>query len=1157
MASLMAVSGVVSASPDAFVYAAETNNAQTDTVSVNMKTNKKLDVVLTKGTSTLDLSNFKSDLLTALSKEGVNTNNVNISAIDTTQTDMQNSFSWNRDMSSSIGNITTGTNNVSMVGNSRNLGKNCLYAFPTQQGNNYDFSLGYNISFGDSFNAAGMLLKVQKSGNYLTGYMLSFNNRNTFKTISGTTGAIWKFKWQIGTNTSNMTCYNSTTAPGVNQCQLVKSLALNTSGTLNVNVDKTSITVAGGGLSTTKIATDSSYTGTGFGFFSDHYSHSCNNIGAFNLTTIGLDISSKKSYSDVLKSPAWRPNAVHVVVNATDEIEEDFTTNAKLASVLSKTLNDDIDYIGWGCSTNKASNDMFITQNQSSGLSLSGATTTAARYNTFINETASYIKTLMTEESISDYVLQGDNVNLEVEPSNLLTNTATNAFPAGRWYIKHDPNYFANPTGEAKYTGYYMSDLQTDFSQTGSYEIYFADKLVKKVYVHRKPTANFQLSKSGTSLTLTSTSYDVDGKNNSKGLGKGIIEEEWKYKDIDASSWTTGKLSTIPSGKTYVIQLRVKDEQSQWSDAVTKYISGDSSTILNPEANFDFGGLTSISKYKTLSVINNSYDPNGLTLSSYRWTVKKDGTALVTNASSPITSFSSYGAGTYEYSLTVVNSSGKVSDEFTRTLTVTEDTSAPKVEADKISADWNTGTKMTFTCSDDESGFKNVQYAVSESTEIPTNGWSALSTSNVGTVNLTEDGRWYVHVKATDNKGNVANKVLGPYNIDTSNPTATDKLSTNEYTKDDVSILIKATDDMSGVQKIVAPDGTEVNKDEMIYPVKDNGTYTFTLYDNLNHVSTHTVTVSNIDKNAPKVEFGTSKNTTNKITVSWNADDFIATSKDAKSEIAGYIYSVDDDANGNPLDTGISVLDLETNTKNSLVTAGTTEDTSIELSTDSQKKYFHVVAVDKAGNTSSVYTIRIGQYAANKLINSTSSNFDTDYTGEDKTQGQLYNEVEIQDITDTTYSKKSNTEVYATRTSTFSVTIPKVITLDGQSKVGSYQVKVKGDIAGSQEVSVTTPSDFTMSEQNAGIDKKADVKATIYNNAKTTWNQAEIAENEYLNTAITENQIEAKDITAGSWMGTFDFNIQLTYSPEDNSTEIKNSETSTTDIEISGTEIEN
>lgn len=177
----------------------------------------------------------------------------------------------------------------------------------------------------------------------------------------------------------------------------------------------------------------------------------------------------------------------------------------------------------------------------------------------------------------------------------------------------------------------------------------------------------------------------------------------------------------------------------------------------------------------------------------------------------------------------------------------------------------------------------------------------------------------------------------------------------------------------------------------------------------------------------------------------------------------------------------------------------------------------------------------LSAFAANpELTDSTSSDFTTDpeTLGEDVTQGKTYTTVSIDDIKDTTYSQTSQAEVYCTQASVFSVNIPKIITLDGQTKEGVYQVKVKGDISGNQKISVTTPATFTMGEQNATVNKKADVTATIYDEAnggaKTEWTQSEIKADTYVGTGTTIGKISAKDITAGSWKGTFDFSIDLT-----------------------------
>ena len=150
-----------------------------------------------------------------------------------------------------------------------------------------------------------------------------------------------------------------------------------------------------------------------------------------------------------------------------------------------------------------------------------------------------------------------------------------------------------------------------------------------------------------------------------------------------------------------------------------------------------------------------------------------------------------------------------------------------------------------------------------------------------------------------------------------------------------------------------------------------------------------------------------------------------------------------------------------------------------------------------------------------------------DVTGEDTTQGKVSSKTGVYDVNDTTYANTSEAKVYATRNSVFSVIIPKVITLDGSTRKGDYQVAVKGDLSGNQELSVVPEDSVVLKEQNAGVDAKADVTGSI-TQAKTVWNQSEMAVDEFTGTGVTVGVVSAGGITAGSWKGTFNFNINLT-----------------------------
>ena len=143
--------------------------------------------------------------------------------------------------------------------------------------------------------------------------------------------------------------------------------------------------------------------------------------------------------------------------------------------------------------------------------------------------------------------------------------------------------------------------------------------------------------------------------------------------------------------------------------------------------------------------------------------------------------------------------------------------------------------------------------------------------------------------------------------------------------------------------------------------------------------------------------------------------------------------------------------------------------------------------------------------------------------GVDVEQKKEYTEYGEYTNTDTTHETSKETEVYATIGSTFSYVLPKIVTLDGQDRGGKYRVRVKGDIAGSQKISIVPDASFTMSEVNASVDKKADITASV-EQGKTEWNQTEINKDDYNDEIGT---ITANDISAGSWSGTFNFNTKL------------------------------
>lgn len=123
-------------------------------------------------------------------------------------------------------------------------------------------------------------------------------------------------------------------------------------------------------------------------------------------------------------------------------------------------------------------------------------------------------------------------------------------------------------------------------------------------------------------------------------------------------------------------------------------------------------------------------------------------------------------------------------------------------------------------------------------------------------------------------------------------------------------------------------------------------------------------------------------------------------------------------------------------------------------------------------------------------------------------------------------------EVTYTQSSTFTVTIPKTIVLDGQSKTSDYNVNVKGDISSDKQVTVA-PQDaidsidginFYMKDQSSAAKKKADVEANVAQ-AETVWSSAEV---DVANVGTTKTgNVASPKISAGSWRGVFTFDIAM------------------------------
>lgn len=743
-----------------------------------------IDVVLAKAKTATQLDNFKPNLTTALQVQGVDINKVNITAIEAQQVNIQKAFQWNEDKDSSIGNISiiNDGRDVTMIGNYSNPGKNAIWIIPDAD-LVQTFTFGYSIEFGDSFNAAGMLLRVQDNGNNLTGYMLSFNNTWTSE-AGGKNGAIWKFTYYKKQNSSNI------------QKSLVQSLDIARSGTLTVKVNKQEIEVTEAGKNPVTVDISSESRGTGFGFFSDHYSHGCYEYGQFKLTNINLETENSKTFEEVLREPDWREDAIKILVNVEDIVNKQLSEPTKLGELLARMINDEIYYVDWGNDETKSQAESFIKSNNNKGKFINNT-----NYDNSITQTAAYIKSLIPTNDGSNYVLLTDNTVLSTADPSIMTNTSDGTFPNGKWKILHDCEYFENNIGQFAESGNYLDDMITSFNKTGKFEILYEDRNVepKEIYVHRKPVAEFEVTKAGTSITLNNLSYDLDKFSQERG----ISEEKWEYRTVGEQTWKTGKLTTTNGGTDFLVQLTVKDFQNTWSAPVNKYIT--TNNQVPPIASFKIKNRNT-SIYEKLEIIDGSYDPYGDQITSREWTLYDSTGKVKAKGNSPVLDYSSYGVGNYTLGLKVTNNRNMQSEEFKRTFTIIPDDEAPEFVATPTQCEWTKSIDVNLTFTDRlGSGFATYQYAITDS-QTPATEWSSNVPKQTDQITINTDGIKYLHIKAKDNANNESKeRVLGPYRIDKTPPVGT--VSHNPAWVNDYTVLNWSfTDEQCGYSRTQLPD---------------------------------------------------------------------------------------------------------------------------------------------------------------------------------------------------------------------------------------------------------------------------------------------------------------------------------------------------------------
>lgn len=714
-------------------------------IELSVLNRKKLQVVLSKNESNMDVTTFKDDVYTELENLGVDKNLVEFfdaerEEISTTTSDTSTIFnSWGR--AGAVGQWRYNASSGIII-NYENTDNMTGFYYP----DNYDFqdiSMKYQSTSSDSDDDAmgGMIrFNLNEDGTY-SGYVFlitkshsswchhsglykitnsSFHQNNLvlLQSVNSTWARNYWYEYEIEAKGNNIKVYIN--------------------GNLVVDYTDTN---------------DPIHTGS-YGFFSWSQAQSM-------YRDIKIETVSYKSLKEILLNTTYDSDKIHAIIGIADGKEEELDNSKTKGEILTRTINEQIHYIGLGTNHNKEQMEEFIAENDGNGTYIDNT-----NYEQAVKETAAYINTLLGEyEENSEYMILGEDATIEVTPSEVKTNTADSVYPEGKWQIIHDHTYYENNIGQHENSGKYISDLPDLLDRVGRFEIKYKDENIdpQYIYVHRRPQAIITLQRTRNNIRLSSElSYDLDKKSQNNG----ISEVEWSYKEIEGNDWIIGKLEQIEDEKEYLVRLRVKDHQNTWSNYASKYITNQEG--IAPIAEFAVIE-NELTKYETLEIIDTSYSPSGLNITKKEWTIKKD-EEIVYIGEQCLTKFLEYGAGEYSISLKVIDEKENESETYLRNVIITEDTIAPEVTANKrteTTINENQEIELIFT-DIGGSGFKSYKYAILDINNANEKEilWSEEISENTGKISVKEYGDNYIYLKVKDNEGNEGLIILGKYYID-------------------------------------------------------------------------------------------------------------------------------------------------------------------------------------------------------------------------------------------------------------------------------------------------------------------------------------------------------------------------------------------------------
>lgn len=417
---------------------------------------------------------------------GANLFQLNVSTVETSSLNLADGINWNTSqMSSSIGYVNASADGltVDMYGNSSNAGQNMMYCLDYQ--GEITFGFDYSLSWGDSFNGAGIVMNIKENTSTIDATIIWIPNRGGM----GQAG-IYDVVYAKGSNSSTRpTTYT-----------LLQAIPLRMSGHLDIVANQGNIEVSGTGVGNQIYTAAAPYHGDGFGFYSSHYSHGCSSIGHFGMNNITLEVSERKTLADTLSNTSFNVGNDAFVIWAEGTIPEELdpsspTYTEDYQALLQKILDSNIHLIIFGSSSNQSvMNDLlakvpvkgtFVNTGTVDGDLEEARDFVASILRQHIDTNIKYI--LLNEDTVYDKYYSDYNGH-----AHWMANGDEDNIYSSRWWYMQDPDYFANSLGTIDRDKTWLANEITNFDKVGHFYVDYRvkDNAVPDAYLGDNSVTN-------------------------------------------------------------------------------------------------------------------------------------------------------------------------------------------------------------------------------------------------------------------------------------------------------------------------------------------------------------------------------------------------------------------------------------------------------------------------------------------------------------------------------------------------------------------------------------------------------------------------------------------------------------------------------------------